>query len=113
MSSKKYVELGRQFAHEQIKTVTGQAAVYLFATWLDERSRDETKANPYARTTDAAMWAFWERFGHVPMSTGDQQWVNGYARALQHTRTDSVPTGPPEKTTVADEPPGYPARKQS
>jgi hypothetical protein len=56
----------------------------------------ETPANPYSRTTDAGLWAFQERFGHVPMSAGDQQWVNGYARALQHMRTDSVPESPPK-----------------
>lgn len=49
MTSKKYVELGRQFAHEQIKTVTGQAAVYLFAAWLDERAQSETPAPPCRR----------------------------------------------------------------
>lgn len=70
------------------------------ATEIEQRRAGETseKPAPYSRTTDAAMWAFQQRFGHVPMSTGDQQWVNGYARALQHMRTDSVPTESPVKS---------------
>jgi hypothetical protein len=50
--------------------------------------------NPYSRTTDIAMAAFIERWEKVPGSASDQQWVNGYARALQAVRTNTVPSPP-------------------
>jgi hypothetical protein len=52
---------------------------------------------PYERTTDIALAAFQERWERMPASAADQQWVNGYARALQNMRTNSVPQLP-EKT---------------
>jgi hypothetical protein len=56
----------------------------------------ERQPGPYERTTDIALAAFVERWEHVPASAADQQWVNGYARALQAVRTNSVPS--PVKT---------------
>jgi len=58
------------------------------------RSSDETSEHPYSRTTDIAMQAFFDRWQANPVTASDQQWVNGYARALQHVRSKSVPSAP-------------------
>lgn len=69
------------------------------ATALLARIGEQEARNSLDRATDRALAAFHDRWERMPASSEDQQWCNGYARALQHVRSNSVPL------PIAQEPP--------